>query len=253
MSTKFVIVGVQRTGTTWIRTTLNNHPSIQALGEVFLFSRGRFSMWRTEGRGIEQSYGDYIEQSARGRLMHFVNRRRIVERYLEQLFSRQDFQAVGFKLMRTQAKQFPMIVPYARKHKVRVIHVVRDNVLKTHISRETAKRRKLAHSTSHVPVQRITLRTSGLVSKLHQIASDNFEWERVFADSPYMRLTYESFVVDRTTELSRLYSFLSVEPVHGVASNLVKINPQAIRDVLANYAEVCRSLEGTPYEWCLAE
>lgn len=253
MASKFVIVGIQRTGTTWIRTTLNNHPSILALGEVFLYSRGRFPLRRTEGQGIEQSYGDFVEQSARRKLMHFVNRRGIVQDYLEQLFAQQDFEAVGFKLMRTQAKQFPMIVPYALRKKVRVIHVVRDNVLKTHISRETARRRKLAHSTSHVSVQQIALPTKGLVSKLDQISSDNFEWECVFADSPYMRLTYESFVAERDTELSRLYSFLSVEPDHGVSSNLVKINPQAIRDVLTNYADVCRSLEGTPYEWCLAE
>lgn len=252
MPTKFAIVGLQRTGTTWIRTTLDAHPSIQAAGEVFLYSHGRIPIWRTAGHEVSQSYGEYIESSIKRRLRHFTNRHAIVKEYLNHLFTTNDLQAIGFKLMRNQAKQFPTVVKYIQDQRLHVIHVVRENVLKTYISRETAKRRGLYHAENSVSVQQIALRTSDLVHQLNRIAKDNSEWERIFTKSPYLKVLYESFVKDKDNELERLYSFLSVDPDQSVASTLTKINPDSIQGIVENYSAVRRALEGTPYEWCLS-
>jgi LPS sulfotransferase NodH len=253
MTTKFMIVGTQRTGTTWIRTTLCSHPSVQAFGEVFLYSHGRLPLFRTAGKDVVQSYGTYIDHSPWRKIMHFVRRRAIVEEYLDQLYADSSAGATGFKFMRTQAKQFPSVIQYAMEHRIKIVHVVRENVLKTYISRETAKQRRIAHCTQSLPVEQITVPTDFLVKKLDQIASDNFAWECIFSAAPYLKLVYEEFVDHKVQELSRLFTFLSVPQDQTVSSSLVKINPHAIRDVVINFADVSRCLKGTPYEWCLNE
>lgn len=246
-----MIVGTQRTGTTWIRTLLDSHPSISAHGEVFLYSHRRLPLLRTAGQGIAHSYGEYIEQSISRRIMHFTRRQSIVEAYLDELYADSHSRAIGFKFMRTQARQFPSVTAYARARSIKVIHVVRANVLKTYISRQTAKLRKLAHSTQHVPVEQITIPTKELIKKLDRIASDNLAWERDFADHPYIKVIYEEFLEDKAAQLDRMFSYLSVAPDSGVSSRLVKINPHAVSDVVKNLSEVSGALKGTPYEWCL--
>jgi hypothetical protein len=253
MTTRFAIVGVQRTGTTLIRTTLDDHPSILALGEIFLYSHGRFPFRRRAGADVVQSYRSYIEQSPRRRLMHFLNRTRIIHEFLNHTYSQPGFDAIGFKLMLTQAEQFPMVVRFLLEEKISVIHVIRRNVLKTHISRETARHRKLFHAKTKIAAQAIPLNTRSLVRSLAKISRDNDHWTRTFARSRYLRVDYESFVADRNTELEKLFAFLCVPPELSISSSLVKVNPDAIADVLANYDEVRVMLQGTPFASCLAE
>jgi LPS sulfotransferase NodH len=177
----------------------------------------------------------------------------VVTDYLQRLYAQPGFDAVGFKLMRTHCRQFPTVVQYLVNEMVPAIHVVRRNVLKTVISRETTRQRKLFHAKSNVPVQKISIDVKSLLPALERIVADNKEWERIFSNSPYLQVSYESFVSYREAELRRIYEFLSVKPDISVSSSLVKINPDAIRDVLLNYEEVCRVLEGTPFASSLTE
>jgi hypothetical protein len=251
--TRFAIVGVQRTGTTWIRTTLNDHPAILALGEVFLYSHGRFPFRRRAGADVEHSYRKFLDDSLARKFRHHAGRAGLVREYLDHLYSRPGFEAIGFKLMRTQCDQFPMVVDFLLQEDVRIIHVVRRNVLKTLISRETARQRKLFHAKGSVPVAKITLDIASLRSALDRISDDNAYWTRIFGRSAYLQLSYEGFVTDKNTELHRIYEFLCVVPDHEVSSNLVKINPDDLSEVVSNFPEVRRALNATPYAWCLAD
>lgn len=251
MPTRFVILGTQRTGTTWIRTTLNSHPGILALGEVFLYSHGRFPLRRKAGLDVEDSYRRFIEASVKRRVLHHLARPRVVEEYLDALYSRRGHEAIGFKLMRTHCRQFPSVVPYLLERHIPAIHVVRRNVLKTLISRETARQRKLFHARKGVPVAKIRIDAAALPGSLESIDADNAAWERIFGDSVYLKLSYESFVENRERELERIYDFLAVPSHPEVESDLVKLNPESLQDILLNYDEVAASLKGTRFEWCL--
>jgi hypothetical protein len=247
MTSRFVILGIQRTGTTWIRTTLDSHPAILTLGEVFLHSHGRFPFRRKAGLDVQQNYRSYIEKSARRRVQHWFNRPALVADYLQHLYTQPGYDAIGFKLMRTHCKMFPTVVPYLLDEKVPAIHVVRRNVLKTLISRESARQRKLFHAKSDVPVKKIKIDVASLLPTLERIAADNQEWETIFRNARYLQVSYESFVSNKELELRRMYEFISVKPDVGVSSNLVKINPDSIKDVVINYDEICRALENTRF------
>lgn len=252
MTTRFAIVGVQRTGTTWIRTTLNDHPSILALGEVFLYRHGRFPFYRRAGSDVAHSYRQYIQTSWGRRLGHLVRRRAVVHDYLQRLFSQPDLGAVGFKMMHTQAVAFPAAIDYLLSERIRIIHVVRRNVLKTLISRESARQRHLYHARSRVPVKQITLDVGKLRGNLERICADNAFWKKTFEGSDYLELAYEDFVQQRNVQLNIICDFLNVAPAREVESSLVKINPDAISEIVANYSQVVSALRETPYEWCLA-
>lgn len=253
MPTRFAIVGVQRTGTTWIRTTLNDHPSILALGEVFLYSHGRFPFRRSAGADVAQSYRRFVEASGSRRLRHVFNRTGLVGQYLQEIYSQPGYEAIGFKMMRTQCGPFPMVIDFLKQEHIHIIHVVRRNVLKTLISRETARQRQLFHAEDSVPVRKVTLDPGSLRPALDRISADNEFWKRTFGRSNYVELVYEDFVADKSVRLQAIYDFLSVTPDHEVSSGLVKINPETLSEVVANFSEVHRALVATPYAWCLTD
>lgn len=243
-STRFIVVGVQRTGTTLIRTTLDNHSRITCAGEIFktrgLRRKPHLGPW---------SYTAHLDAMALGKVRDLVFRRTLVTAFLDDLYA-SDVDAIGFKLMRDQSQRFPMVVPYVREHGVRVIHVVRENTLKTYVSILTARVRGF-HSREKVAQVRIEVPASDLLQRLEGIEADSRAWADTFADGhPYLAVTYEGFVAERERALAEVCEFLDV-PVETPESHLRKMTSDNLRDVIENYDEVLERLRGTRWESCL--
>jgi len=243
---KFFVCGVRRSGTTLIRTTLDNHPQIKAFGEAFVFT-GRFK----QASGDPNSYQQYLNESRIRQMRDLVNRAQTVEAYLDDLYSTPGYKAVGFKLMLPHAREFPMVLEYLKHHKIRAIHVVRKNVLKTLVSRTVKKTAGIAHTKQAVSKTTTKLRTHRLLKDLGRIQKSNEDWAAALRDFNSIQVVYEDFVKSRADETRRMFDFLEVEPLEGVKSQLVKLNPEDIREVVTNYEEVERTLRGTEFEWCL--
>lgn len=238
---KFIVAGTQRTGTSMISDTLRSHPDIGSLGEIFHFRGG-------VGGNTTGSYRQYINQKRRVRtIAHYINRPRLVEEYLDQLYKHSDVKALGFKLMLSQVWQFPESVRYIQKHRIKVLHLVRENFLKTLVSRISAKTRKLYHITKPVNVDKIHVPIHSLLSSLDLIAEEVSDWKQFAVNNPYMELSYESFVADREKELENALTFLGVEYL-SLDCRLKKINPDDLSQVIENYSEVERTLAGTSHE-----
>jgi len=255
--TKFIIVGIQRTGTTLVRTTLDSHPEIICLGEVFIASSG---LWVRKERGTmdelwqrqDLSYRRYVTGSALGRLGHIAWRERLVKNYLDLLYSQEGAVAIGFKFMLNHLRGFPSVLPYIRENKVRVIHVVRENVFDTYLSRITMKARGFAHSTRDVVQQvRVRIPADSLVGELENIEEANEQWARNFRQNvPFLRVSYEDFVTDRAAQMDKVAEFLDVDQGIALQSNLKKLNTGRLSDIVENLEEIRRCLEGTAFEWC---
>lgn len=252
--TKFIIFGLQRTGTSWIETLLDSHPDIRCFGEIFYFFHGRFPLRKARGRRTELSYRRNVESSRRNRLMHYISKKKLINATLDEIYSRPGYAAIGFKLMYDQAKQFPAVLEYAHNYNVKLIHVVRSNVLKTYISLFSAKQRSLVHTTKKVVVGKINLPTRLLLRKIKKIDYQNIYWEKFFKNCnlDYLKLEYESMLNNSSKNRKELLSFLMVNDKMDLTSNLRKINPNNLEDVISNYNQVRTYLTGTPYEWCLS-
>lgn len=245
---KFVIVGVRRTGTTLIRTTLDSHPQVRCHGASFRYGSRSCP---TEGANYQTGYQKYVRASLRRRIQDRLIPKCTVERYLENLYSGNACQAVGFKLLENDFHQFPYIMKYLRRHQIRVIHIVRRNVLKTLISRQVKKVRQFGQSRQAVAITRITLDENKLLKHLERIDRANQKWIRETSGLPYLQISYESYVSDKEEELKRMLTFLDVEYLPNLTSPLTKVNPDDIQQILINYEAVERVLAGSRFEWCL--
>lgn len=239
---KFVICGTQRTGTSLLDSSLNAHPSIRCYSEVFLFSKGR-------GGKIEGSYRKFLNKKPLARKVgDIINRSSLVEQYLDELFVMNNAQATGFKLMLGQIKKFPSIADYLRSHDVSAIHIVRENVLKTYISRLTAKKRKLYHVKNNVKVEKVCLPITKLQRELGLIELENEQWKHYLTKVQTIEVHYEDILKDRAELMTEVQEFIGVDCETDLPSQLTKINPDTLEDVIENYEQVKQALSGSAYE-----
>lgn len=238
---RFILAGTQRTGTTLLRTTLDSHPDIRSYGEVFLFRKGR-------GGNLDGSYRSYLNDRLLSRMSrHYLARKSMIREYLDQLGAGSGARAVGFKLMLGQARAFPAIPEYIRTHDYRIIQVRRRNALKTLLSRMVLMKRRMPHAREKLKVEKIRIPTRRLIQQLDRILEEDCWAESVFTDLPMINIWYEDFVSNRQEELNRALDFLEVPSHSGMNSDLIKLNPERLSDIIENYDEVVRTLEGTQH------
>ncbi len=241
---KFVLVGTQRSGTTFIRHCLNSHDDILCHGELFF-----------KNYPDDAGYFHYRKKVDTSGIRHVLFRASMVNTYLDAYYSQPGFQAIGYKLMYSQTRwlpySFPSALAYIKKNSLSVIHVVRENVLKTHLSREVARKRKVYHAKSKTEIKKIDIDTGNLVAELKKIQAENEWWKRTFSGGDYISVPYESFVSDKEKESRRLLAFLDIDNYQELVSSNVKITSDTLSDVIENYTEVVRCLESTEFAFCL--
>ena len=240
MSVKFVLISTQRSGSTFIRTSLDSHPKIQCIGETFL---PRY--------GVPLSFRHFVAGKHLRSLRNWLDRRRLVFEYLDQLYALPGVEATGFKFMYSQARRipwrYPMVLDYVADKGIRVIHVIRRNTLKLYLSRESLKLRRMAHSTKPIDVQRIAVDTHRLEAELEAIEEEMARWRERLKPLRPMDLCYEDFVANREMETRRLLKYLDVSEHHDLTSQLVQLSPTLIKDLVVNYDELERVLRETRF------
>lgn len=243
---RFVVVGVQRSGTTLVTTSLASHPDIHCAGELFKMRKPQ-----SEVDVLDSGYQTFLEGSVGRRVADRIFRRRVVASFLDAFYDRRDSKATGFKLMNNQTLpgRFPMVVRYVVKHQINVIQVIRNNVFKTHLSRVVAQRGRIFHTTDRPATpETVIVPTVKLVRQLDAIAAQNERLQRLFATPvPYLVCRYEDYVADPQSEGARLLSFLQV-PKAELRSPLKKIGSDNLAEVVENIEEVRQCLRGTAHE-----
>ena len=241
---KFVLVGTQRSGTTFIRHCLNSHDNILCHGELLF-----------RNYPDEEGYFKRKQKLFAGSVRHMLLRKSMLKNYLDNYYSHPGYEAIGFKLMYSQARWLPYSFPYAltyiKNNSLSVIHVIRENVLKTYLSREIAIRRKLYHAKSKPDIKKIDLDTTTLLKNLKKIKSENDWWRNNFSQENYLALSYESFVSNKEQESRRLLEFLGIAEYQELVSSNVKIASDNLSDVIENYTQVVECLASTEFAYCL--
>jgi len=256
---KFVIAGIQRSGTTLVRTTINSHPDILCLGEVFFMRSGpKPAGGKRLERGFEAStdvgYRTYADRTPGRRLRHYVARRGLVRDYLDFIYQTPGYSAVGFKFMYGQLRKYPSVLPYIFDNNIHVINVVRENVFRVLLSHLTMRARGVAHSTKEARTVTVHVPTADLVAQLDRLEADGRRWQEVFADYPaYMKISYETFTQDKDSAAREILTFLNMDPDAALQSDLVKLNTAPLPEIVENFDEVQSCLAGTPFARHLIE
>jgi len=245
--TAFLLLTTQRTGSTWLQTLLDSHPRIAVHGEMFLLHASRHPPFGADG--VER-FEYYTERAGDG---HRSARPYRTFAYLDTLFAaHSEASAVGFKMMYDQVFRHPEVLAYLVRRDVKVVHLVRRNLLDIVISREAMKARGLAHATSKEEVKdlQVTLDPLTLRGRLRlidvQVAAYRRALEALRID--HVEVVYEDLMEGRTS-IAPILRWLGVP--HGddadLSSQMIKLNPDRQSQLVANYDKVARLLEHTRY------
>ncbi|XP_024398048.1 uncharacterized protein [Physcomitrium patens] len=279
----FVILSMQRSGSGWFETLLNNHPNISSHGEVFSVGerRDNFSSIATN---MDKVFNlDWLNSASKNECTA----------------------AVGFKWMLNQG---PMeyngeVLDYFQKMGVSVILLLRRNVLKRLISimantydqrarilngthkshvhsvEEVRKKKRLfspipaeSHISSACHIVEVTcshtdfstlrrllhvtqalklaeykpvIDVKHLPERLQRVEQIASDAQRFFNKTRLRPVYYEDLVTD--PKLTEIQEFLRVPP-QNLESQQVKIHTRPMREQIQNWDEVLARLNGTKYE-----
>jgi len=256
----FFIVGRGRSGTTWLRSTLNSHPEILCWGE------GRFLERSFKWEDFEQSqlknippsslYGAFLESkylkawvdrsvwaTGKDTDRHLVNLTRLaIDYFLSEQLSKTGKKIVGDKTPFVSAEvveEMSVIYPEAK-----VIHIIRDgrdvavslihhmwNNAKNEggiydLEPEELEKRSTYREGSFLPLAESLFTKERLIS----IATDwSTEIRKVMRDGPtllgsnYSEVRYEDLLERPTEEVRRLLEFLGADASEEAAKRCVEI------------------------------
>lgn len=236
----FIILTSPRSGSTWLVSLLNQMENTSTFGELFL-SRKRSGKWDNDF-----AYPRFFEARRAGGRIRPVE----VFKYLDALYQQPG--AVGFKLMYSHLRRYPELMAYFLIHRVRVIHLVRKNPLDIVISQALKRKIKKAHRLADEPplenVQ-VELNTETLIKKLH------IKQRKIKRGQLILRLSglrsieigYEDLQKDPSVFQS-LCRFLSLETENVMPqSRFQKIRRESQEQIIKNYSDVKKVLEGTRF------
>lgn len=253
-TTRFVILGSQRTGTTLIRTSLASHPDILCHGEAFNLGR---KPYKDAG-----GYWHFSHQSFGRRINSILRPAADTELFLSRLYESGEFAAIGFKLMLNHCRARPYIWDSLTRRNVRVLLIERRNVLKTLISRRAAQSSGVYHVSrtlrqgsaveSWTP-KKVTLDASTLVRDLEAISGEHAAWKELIGDRlSCLDVVYEEYVADGEAGNAAILDFLETRQLP-LQTDLKKVNPDKLQDIVENYEQVAAALAGTRFAPYLAE
>jgi LPS sulfotransferase NodH len=240
--THFVVFTTQRSGSTWLISVLNGLENVTAHSEVLL-PRPRTTERRWDS---DFSYPRYIEsKSEHGSVRPFS-----LYRYLDELYNVPG--AVGFKLMYSQVKSYPEVIPYLMRKRIRAVHLVRRNHLDVLISFQLKRSIGKAHILS--PGDRpkdlsIDLDTTTLVKDLEKLQFRHNLGRRLLRMSrlPHLEVAYEDLVREQA-RFDEVLAFLGLPVGQALPeSAILKTRTGGQNQVVRNYDEVRSVLRSSEF------
>lgn len=218
---RFIVLTRSRTGSNLLLSFLNSHPNIFAEGEIFATLHG-------------------VDPLAR----------------LRAVFGRQPrhIKAKGFKIFYyhpLDAKADDLWHEIEHMDDIRVVHLTRQNVLRTLLSRKIAGMKESWTGTRFDSAdpgsKRVTMTTEELAEGFRQTR----EWEQSaamrFRSHPMLQISYEELVRDPGEVFAKLLTFLEV-PVSSPRTALRQQNSESLRELIGNYDQLKKHFVGSRWQ-----
>ncbi|XP_011004994.1 PREDICTED: uncharacterized protein LOC105111367 [Populus euphratica] len=236
----FAILSMQRSGSGWFETLLNNHTNISSNGEIFSVKVRRSNV-STITETLDKIYNlDWSSSASKNECTA----------------------AVGLKWMLNQGvmQYHEEIVEYFNTRGVSAIFLFRRNLLRRMISilansydRDVKPLNGTHKSHVHSPHEaeilakyKSLINTTLLIPSLKQVEDTTAKALEYFKSARHIILYYEDVVKNRT-KLLDVQDFLKV-PRRELKSRQVKIHKGSLLNYVENWDEVQKSLKGTHYE-----
>jgi LPS sulfotransferase NodH len=241
--TKFLIFTTPRTGSTLLIKSLDSHPEVFCGGELFFFKGAIYhNEWRYP----------FLRLPLGSKLNYLINYPKIflsLKGFLNKFFTtnQKGEKARGFKLMHFQTLYTPGIFGYLKSNDVKVIVLIRKNILRNTLSDLRARATKVYHNekgaADNIPKFNVDLQELG--KKMKQIHGFNIQLEKSSEGLNRKIVYYEDFENWEVT-LSGVLRFIEVAdiPVKAISQ---KLNPEKLEDMIENYTEFCSWINDNGY------
>jgi LPS sulfotransferase NodH len=224
--TPFVILFIERDGSTYLTSLLAEHPEIQAVYE-------RFAVMRQKGQTAADQISwarEFLTPPAIGRIA-----------------------ARGFKTKLVDVLDPAGLASLLRERNARVIRMRRRNHVKAVVSRINARRLheasgnwNLYREEDRMPPVEIDPEEFDLYLQERAEAEAALEAYVRELDLPTLRLDYEDLLVNRDDSLLRVFSFLDVRPMP-LDGKTLKHTSDDLSEVVLNIDALRRRYAGTSY------
>ncbi len=254
---KFLVLATQRSGTVFLESILNSHPDIYCTGERLLYNN-------------VNSFIDFWDKKVKEDKINLTPKysSKVLYNFMDEYFNARTEKAVGFDVKYNQYFTIANMHTVLQKHDIRIIHLIRENILKTLISlRLNVMQRELnrkSHTKEKVKAVKIRLETGNKLIKELNRRDEQIQYFKQLLSSyfPYLELHYEKFFPENQGEaqtirpeiLSSITEFLEVNlGENKMSTPYRKTNPVGLRDLLENYDEVYKTLISTRFAHLLNE
>ncbi len=224
---KFIVLFVERAGSTYLVTLLNSHPDILSLRE-------EFSALRLKGMGAE-------DQLQRARQI-----------YTPPLIGTN--KAIGFKSKLIDILDVDGFTAVLHENNCRVIQLMRRNSVKAVISTINADRLYKSSGTWNLLKEGDRMPPFEVdYGQFETMLQERLEWDRDLVsfveklNLPKLTLYYEDLLKDESRFLGEIFSFLGVSP-KPVKGKTIKHTRDNLREVLTNFDQLRARYRSTPFE-----
>lgn len=232
---RFVILGMGRTGSNYLATSLRSLTGWKVFGELFNDTDQKSILWECRGR---VSTPHQLKVRAREPL-----------RFMKEFVfgpKPAGVRAVGFKLFYYHARDGVAqdVWNYLADESIHVIHLRRRNLLEMHLSMMDATQTNewslVASNRAHSrPVHHVD--PAECIAAFEDVTRWGAEARARFIDQPVLDLFYEDLVERYQECMDTVQRFLGFVP-EPTSSNLVKQNDRTLEERISNYDELAREL-----------
>lgn len=232
---KFMLLAARRSGTSFLISSLNSHPQIQCYDDVFRCAPLFKQLLYYEKPGTP--FFQYRSGSFKRQLDYIFRRKQLIGAFLTELYgSTNDKKTVIVRI--AYPKDYPETLEWALENDVGIIHLIRENYLKSIVY---ALASKANSPTVHVLP---ALLQSRLATRMQQVE----EYRVMFKGKRYCEVSNEAFEANQEVESGRLLDFLSVDPSIPLTFGVIKQGNASLKEILENYEEVAQAFKGTVFE-----
>lgn len=236
---KYCLLTTQRSGSTWLMSTLNGVPGVAGFLELFLpHTPAKDPTWLVDPH--PPAFHDWVAGAARPRPLATRTYLRTLPGWAPAA------RAVGFKLMINQAlRYYPEVLPLLRAQGYRLILLTRDP-MELAISRYFAQTTRVAHRAAaqrNAPAAPAPVRIDPAWAR-HDMRRRLLEFRAARAAVRALgfathRLDYAELAADTPGRIGACAQFLGVDGhAGGAASPLVKVVNAPYTEVVENYDEI---------------
>ncbi len=223
----FVMLFVERSGSTYLTTLLNSHPDVYAQGE-------KFDAMRQQGKGAREQ----LEWAEEVLTPPLVGRNK----------------ARGFKTKTMDILDPDGLAELMRRLQCKVIQLQRRNLVKAVVSTVNAKRLWEKSGTWNLLDEKNRLSEFAINPDVFdELLQQRIQWDdelESYVQSlhlPTLKLYYEELLTDEAGFIRRVYDFLGLKPKPAQGITL-KNTKDDLRHVLLNFDDLRAKYAGTRYQ-----